>query len=172
LPISVDGELTIIAILHLHVEGRSPIKAVSGTATPVVAGTFSGARHGVQCCGATTAPVRFKPINLQAVTFVVLTHVAVVILAEATASNAGRDRVDVWNHTLVRRRHIEIEFNVASKQIECCFSGGSAISLDVPTAILDLHRISIRLHEVTSVWAVQVCGRNSEDVRHECCLHD
>jgi hypothetical protein len=101
LPISCDGELSIIAILHLHVEGRTS-EAVSGTATPVIAGAISSARHGVQRCGATATTVRFKPINLQTVRLVVLTIVTVMITAEAATDTVGRHCVDVWNYTSVR----------------------------------------------------------------------
>merc|ERR1719183_1930750 len=170
LPISGDSKLSIIAILHLHVEGRTS-KTVSGTATPVIASATTSARHGVQCCGAATTPIRFKPINLQTVGLVVLTIVTVMITAKSSTNTVGRHCVDVWDYTCVRTGHIKIELHIATKQVECCLCGSSTISLDAPTSIFDLHPISVGHNKVAGVWAVQICSHSSEDVRHKRCLH-
>jgi hypothetical protein len=93
----------------------------------------------VQGRGATTSTIRFKPVNLQAVRMVILTIITVIILAKPSTNTAGRHCVDVRNHTCVCTGHIEIKFHIATKQIERCFSGCAAISLNVPTTIADLN---------------------------------
>jgi len=118
----------------------------------------------MQSCGATATAIRFKPINLQTVGMVVLTIVTVLILAEASANTIGRHCVDVWNYTCVRTGHIKIKLHIATKQIECCFRGGTTISLDAPTTVLDLHSVPICHNEVASAWTIHICGHSSEDV--------
>jgi hypothetical protein len=157
LPISCDGELSIIAVLNLHVEGWTSVEAVSGAATPVIAGAITSAGHGVQGCGTTATPICFNPVNLQTVRVLVLAIITVGILCKASTNTTRRHGVYVGDHARVRLTHIEIELHVTTKQIECCLRGGSAVSLDGPSAVLDLHRVPIRHSKVAGARAVQIC---------------
>jgi hypothetical protein len=88
---------------------------------------------------------------------IVLTIITIRILCEASANATRRHRVDVWDHTGVCLRHVKVKLHITAVQIERRFCSSSTVSLDAPTAILDVHRISIGHDEVTSAGAVQVC---------------
>jgi hypothetical protein len=96
-----------------------------------------------------------------------------MITAEATANAIRRHSVDVWNDTSVCPGHIEVKLHVTTIQIECSFRGCSTVSLDAPTAILELHAVAIRHDEVASIWAIDVCRHGgSKDVGQQKGLHD
>jgi hypothetical protein len=126
----------------------------------------------MKCRGTTAAPIGFNPVDLQTVRVIVLAIVTVRILCKASTDTTRRHCVDVWNNPCVSLRHIEIKLHITTKQIECCFSGGSAVSLDGPATILNLHGVSICHEEVAGARAVQVCRRSHDDVRQKHALHD